>query len=162
MMNAIAMTCHGDPVVAGTDVDALFTSPDPALHRNKQVAYHIFKVLDEAGQWDRVNEFKTERYIQHDPFVPSGSAAVAKFFSETHSVKPQPVEDKLRMRVVAVVAEGDLVTIASVRYLTNPHDPSETYTTTWFDMFRMLDGRADEHWDCATLDMTEPPNLYGH
>ena len=160
-MNAIATTCHGDPVVPADDVDALFTSPDPELHRNKQVAHKIFTVLDEGGNRDRVNEFKTERYIQHDPFVPSGSAAVAKFFSETHGVKPRPVEDKLKMRVVAVVAEGDMVTSASVRYLRNPHNPSETYTTTWFDMFRMLDGRADEHWDCATLDMTEPPNLTG-
>ncbi|RYH01228.1 hypothetical protein EU805_14610 [Salipiger sp. IMCC34102] len=160
-MADMARTAQGDPVTPADDIEAQFTSADPELHRNKQAAYKIFTILDEAGNWDRVNEFKTERYIQHDPFVPSGSAAVVKFFTETHGVKPRPVEDKLRMKVVAVVAEGDMVTIASARYLTNPHDPSETYTTTWFDMFRFVDGRADEHWDCATLDMKEAPNLVG-
>lgn len=65
------------------------------------------------------------------------------------------------MRVIAVVAEGDLVTIASVRTLQDPQDPSKTHTSTWFDMFRFVDGRADEHWDCATLDMTGGPNLTG-
>ena len=24
------------------------------------------------------------------------------------------------------------------------------YTTTWFDMWRIKDGKADEHWDPAT------------
>jgi len=24
------------------------------------------------------------------------------------------------------------------------------YTTTWFDMWRFKDGKADEHWDPAT------------
>ena len=29
-------------------------------------------------------------------------------------------------------------------------DPTQTYTTTWFDMWRFVDGKADEHWDPAT------------
>ena len=29
-------------------------------------------------------------------------------------------------------------------------DPSRTYTTTWFDMWRFVGGKADEHWDPAT------------
>ena len=30
-------------------------------------------------------------------------------------------------------------------------DPTQTYTTTWFDTWRFVDGKADEHWDPATL-----------
>jgi predicted SnoaL-like aldol condensation-catalyzing enzyme len=26
---------------------------------------------------------------------------------------------------------------------------SKTYTTTWFDTWRIKDGQADEHWDSA-------------
>ncbi|MBO9170787.1 hypothetical protein [Rhizobium sp. L245/93] len=29
-------------------------------------------------------------------------------------------------------------------------DPSKSYTTTWFDSWRFVDGKADEHWDPAT------------
>lgn len=160
-MNALTSTCLGDPVTPAADPDALFTSPDPVLHRNKQAAYHIFLVLDEAGQWDRAHEYKTDRYIQHNPFVSSGRKAAVKFFTEVLQIKPRPVADKLKMRVVSVVAEGDLVVISSVRTLQDPHDASKTYTSTWFDMFRFVDGRADEHWDCATLEMPEGPNLTG-
>lgn len=34
------------------DAEALFTSPDPGLHANKQVAYAIIRELLEAGHWD--------------------------------------------------------------------------------------------------------------
>ncbi len=153
------MTYQADPVIAAPDAEALFTSPDPVLHRNKQTAYQIFRVLDEAGHWDRAAEFKTDRYIQHNPFVASGRESVVKFFTEVFKVKPREIADKIKMKVVSVVAEGDLVVIASVRTLQDPEDASKTYTSTWFDMFRFVDGRADEHWDCATLDMTEAPNL---
>ena len=50
-----------------------------------------------------------------------------------------------------VHAEGDLVVVVTVATLPRPDDPSRTYTTSWFDMWRFVDGKADEHWDGATL-----------
>jgi len=39
-----------------------------------------------------------------------------------------------------------------------PGDPEgDTYTTTWFDSWRFVDGKADEHWDPATLPNYTPP-----
>ena len=46
--------------------------------------------------------------------------------------------------------EGDLVVVATVRELPRLGGGG-TYTTTWFDMWRIQDGKADEHWDGATL-----------
>jgi predicted SnoaL-like aldol condensation-catalyzing enzyme len=43
-----------------------------------------------------------------------------------------------------------LILVAYVRELKDPKDPAKTYTTTWFDMWRFKDGKADEHWDPAT------------
>jgi predicted SnoaL-like aldol condensation-catalyzing enzyme len=56
------------------------------------------------------------------------------------------------MPIVAVLAEGDLVTVVYPRVLKDPKDPAKTYSTTWFDMWRFKDGKADEHWDPATKD----------
>lgn len=36
------------------------------------------------------------------------------------------------------------------RELAETADPSKEYTTTWFDMFRIANGRIAEHWDPAT------------
>jgi len=138
------------PVTAAPDVGALFHSKDPKLDANKQVAYHIVKDLLEAGHWERANEYLTDRYIQHNPLAASGLAGVVHFFVDVRKVKPTPVPAKMKTKVVAVTAEGDLVTVAYVREYPDPKDPSKSYTTTWFDMWRFQDGKADEHWDPAT------------
>jgi predicted SnoaL-like aldol condensation-catalyzing enzyme len=40
--------------------------------------------------------------------------------------------------------------IITPRTLKDPKDSTKTYTTSWFDMWRFVDGKADEHWDGAT------------
>lgn len=137
-----------EAVVAATDKEALFTSPDPALNANKQVVYHIVRDLLEANHWDKADQYLTERYLQHNPNAPSGRAAVVKFF-ESLGVKPSPIPGKIKTPVVFVTAEGDLVTVAMVREEKDPTDPAKTYTTTWYDTWRIVDGKADEHWDTA-------------
>ena len=138
-----------EAVVAAADKEALFTSPDPQLNANKQVVYHIMKDLLEANHWDTADQFLTERYIQHNPNVASGRDTVVKFFTEVLKVTPSPIPEKIQTPVVFVSAEGDLVTVATVRTETDPKDPGKTYTTTWYDTWRILDGKADEHWDAA-------------
>jgi predicted SnoaL-like aldol condensation-catalyzing enzyme len=55
-----------------------------------------------------------------------------------------------------VTAEADRVVVAIVRELPDPRTPGKTYTTTWFDMWRIKDGKADEHWDYGTIAPPRP------
>ena len=139
-----------EPVVSASDPEALFHSGDPKLNTNRQAAYHIVKDLLEAGHWELADEYLTERYTQHNPNAASGRAGVVKYFTEVRKVKPIPIPEKMKTKVVSVVAEGDLVVVAYVRELKDAKDSSKSYTTTWFDMWRFVDGKADEHWDPAT------------
>ena len=59
-----------EPVTGAADPEALFTSPDPRLHANKQVVLHIVRDLLQAGRWDEAPKYLTERYLQHNPLVP--------------------------------------------------------------------------------------------
>ncbi len=138
------------PVAGSSDPESLFTSPDPKLHANKQVVLHIMRDLLEAGHWDDAPKYLTSEYIQHNPNVASGLEAVMKFFSGRPS-RPIPDRRSWRTKVVAVTAEADRVVVAIVRELPDPREPGKTYTTTWFDMWRMIDGKADEHWDYGTI-----------
>ena len=135
-----------EPVVAASDVEAQFHSKDKKLDRNKQAAYHIEKDLLEANHWDEADKWLTEKYIQHNPNAKSGRAGVVAFFSAR---KPTPVPEHLGTKVTFVNAEGDYVTVGTVREVPDPKT-NEKYTTTWFDTWRFVDGKADEHWDCAT------------
>jgi predicted SnoaL-like aldol condensation-catalyzing enzyme len=139
-----------EPVVGAPDADALFHSPDPTLDRNKQAAYHIERDLLEAGHWELADRWLTERYLQHNPNAASGRAGVVAYFTQVVKVQPKPIPAKLGRPVVAVVAEGDYVIVVTAREMKDPKDPTKTYTTSWFDMWRFVDGKADEHWDGAT------------
>ena len=138
------------PVVGSSDPESLFTSPDPRLHANKQVVLHIMRDLLEAGHWSDAPKYLSDRYIQHNPNVASGLQPVMKFFGGRPE-RPIPGPNNWQTKIVSVVAEGDLVTVAIVRELPNPRQPGTTYTTTWFDMWRIQDGKADEHWDYGTI-----------
>src|SRR5574340_2597 len=141
------------PVVAASNADALFHDKNPKLDAEKQVAYHIEKDLLEANHWDEAGKWITDRYIQHNPLVTSGLAPVIAYF-KSHT-KPSPVPEHLGIPVVAVLAQGDLVIVVTRRDLINPRDHSK-YTSTWFDMWRIKDGKADEHWDAATIPAPPP------
>jgi len=46
-----------------------------------------------------------------------------------------------------------LVILSFVNELEDPNDKNSKYTTTWFDMFRIQDGKIAEHWDCDTKNV---------
>jgi predicted SnoaL-like aldol condensation-catalyzing enzyme len=143
-----------EAVTGVADPDSLFTSPNPQLNINKQTAYHIMKDLLEANHWELADKWLTAEYHQHNPNVASGREPVVKFFTSIR--KPSPVPEHMKTKIVAVVAEGDLVIVVTPRELTDPKDPSRKYTTSWFDMWRFKGGKADEHWDGATLPPLAP------
>jgi predicted SnoaL-like aldol condensation-catalyzing enzyme len=149
LLVAVNQASAQESVAGAADAEALFTSPDPKLHVNKQAAYHIVRDLLEAGHWELADRWLTERYVQHNPNAASGRAAVVEFFTKVLRVQPKPIPDRLSQKVVAVVAEGDYVVVITPRVVKDPKDPAKTYTTSWFDMWRFVDGKADEHWDGA-------------
>ena len=143
-----------EPVVGVANPDALFTSPDPKLNTNKQAAYHIVKELLECGHWEMADKWLTPAYHQHNPLAASGRDSVVTFFTKVMKMQPKQCPEKMKTKVVAVIAEGDYVTVLTPREMKNPKDPTKTYTTTWFDTWRFVGGKADEHWDPAVLGAT--------
>src|SRR4026208_1257330 len=140
-----------EPVVGAADPEALFTSKDKKLNTNKQAAMHIMRDLLEAGHWDEAPKWLTEKYIQHNPCCANGRQTVMTFFGGRGAPRPIPDKNSWATKIVSVVAEGDYVTVAVVRECADPRTPGKTYTTTWFDMWRFVDGKADEHWDFGTI-----------
>ena len=150
-MLSAAFLMAQDPVVGSPDPESLFTSKDPKLNTNKQATMHIVRDLLEAGHWDEAPKWLTEKYIQHNPCCANGRQTVMDFFGKMAKPRPIPDRKSWATKVVSVVAEGDLVTVGIVRECADPRNPGKTYTTTWFDMWRFVDGKADEHWDFGTI-----------
>ena len=140
-----------EPVVGVKDPESLFKDPDASLNRNKQAALHIMRELLQCGQWDRGGEWLTQAYHQHNPNAASGLAGVVAFFTQVMKVKRIDKCDKLTTEVVAVIADDDYVTVLMPRKFPDPRKPGAEYFTTWFDTWRFVNGKADEHWDPATI-----------
>jgi len=125
----------------------LLKSNDPVLARNKKLVYDMWREFLEGGHMELAEKYLAEDYMQHNPLAATGRKAVVEFFSRFS--KPKEIVDTIKTSVVSIVAEKDLVVISFARELTDPKDNTKKYTTTWFDMFRVENGKIAEHWDCA-------------
>lgn len=142
------------PVVGVADPAPLFKDKDKTLNMNKQAAMHIVIDLLECGKWNEADKWLTERYIQHNPNFGSGRAPIVAAFGK-NPPRACPADPKdWRTKIVAVTTQGkDIVCVASVSTRPDPRNPGQTYTTTHFDMWRFVDGKADEHWDEGTINV---------
>lgn len=132
-----------EPVVAAKDPEALLQSSDPKLAANKRLIYDFFRIVQRGHRYDQAGRFMREDCIHHNPNLESGLAGLKKFFQAR---QPGPIPDSLP-ELVAILAEGDLVTVALRREYDDPVNKGGKYTTTWFDMFRIAGGKIAEHWD---------------
>jgi predicted SnoaL-like aldol condensation-catalyzing enzyme len=141
------------PVTVAVDQQALLASPDPRLAANKKLVFDWWREVLAAGHVANADKYMHADYIQHNPAVATGAAAFKAFFGS----RP-PREIKLTIdNLVSIVAEGDMVIFAFKRDLPDPQDSTKCYTTTWFDMMRIKDGKVAEHWDYGTKRPASAP-----
>ena len=150
-MGSLLKMAHApDPPVENPDQLTMLTSDDPALARNKRLVFDFWRIVFEGGHLDQAPDYMAESYIQHNPNVASGRAAFVELFSKVRP--PRPVAPRIRVPVISITAERDIVTVSTVRKVRDRQNPSHIYYMTWFDMFRIDDRRLiAEHWDSSEL-----------
>jgi predicted SnoaL-like aldol condensation-catalyzing enzyme len=131
------------PPVVSQDHAALLASNDPRLAANKQLVYDMYRIVLQGGHWDRAHEFIAEHYIQHNPNAAQGLAGLIDYVRASRPVRE--IKDVLDLPLIMLVAEGDYVTTAFVR--PEKDASGETYYSSWFDLYRIEDGKIAEHWD---------------
>ena len=135
------------PVKPLASQNELLKSSNQTLAQNKKLVYDMWREFLEGGHLELAEKYFAESYMQHNPNAATGRKALVDFFSRFS--KPQTIIDSIKSPVVTILAEGDLVMISFARELPDPADKSKKYTTTWFDLFRIENGKIAEHWDCA-------------
>jgi predicted SnoaL-like aldol condensation-catalyzing enzyme len=136
------------PVEVHPNQQQLLASDNPKLAANKKLVFDFWREVFQSRNVERAPEFMAENYLQHNPTVPTGRAAFMTFFSQFPKQPVKPTIDDL----VSIVAEGDLVVLAFRRTLPDLQNEGQTYTTTWFDMLRIENGKIAEHWDYGTKE----------
>lgn len=140
-------TNAAEPVVAASPAEqrAMLESDDPQLEANKRLVWDMWREFLQAGDIEAADKYLAPEYHQHNPNADTGLEAVKAYFRAAGMQKTD-VKDYIE-RLVAITAERDLVTLALVREGMDSN--GEPFTTTWFDMFRVEDGKIIEHWDTA-------------
>jgi predicted SnoaL-like aldol condensation-catalyzing enzyme len=128
---------------------ALLNSTDPQLAKNKRLVFDLWRELMDAHHVEAADKYIAEGYVQHNPNIPSGRSAVAHFFGTLPRKEVQPTIRGL----VSIVAERDLVVLSFVDEQPDPRDSTKTFTTTWFDMLRVSNGKVAEHWDAGRINV---------
>ena len=134
-----------EPVVPAKDQQALLKSSDPQLAANKKLVFDMWRTFLTAHHIDEADKFLAPEYHQHNPNADTGLAGVKAYFTALKQ-EPIPGPDTIP-GLVSIVAERDLVVVSLVRE--GKDKDGKAYTTTWFDMFRIANGKIVEHWDVA-------------
>jgi predicted SnoaL-like aldol condensation-catalyzing enzyme len=133
-------------VLTPAEQRAALESDDPRLARNKRHVFDFWRIVYEGGHVDQAEKYMAPEYIQHNPNLPSGRQTFVDFFRKQRPAKP--VADHMKMPVIAILAERDLVSVFSARKVRDRANPDHVYYITWFDMFRIdANGLIAEHWD---------------
>ena len=127
---------------------AMLYSKNAKLAQNKKLVYDFWREILEAGHIEFADKYMMESYIQHNPNVATGRQPIVDYF--TKYVKPIPIVDTVKAPLIAIVAEGDLVVLTFKQVYPDPKEKGKTYTSTWFDMLRVENGKIAEHWDPST------------
>ncbi len=143
-----AVTYAAEPVVAISPEaqKQLLDSSDPALAANKKLVWDMWRNFLQASNIDAADTYLAPEYHQHNPNAETGLDGVKAYFRAQNRPAQTP-KDSID-RLVSIVAERDLVVLALVRE--GKDKDGNAYTTTWFDMFRVANGKIVEHWDTAT------------
>ena len=139
-MSAVVSTAAGQ--------QALIASEDPSLAANKRLVYDMYREIVQGGHAELVEKYFTPEYIQHNPNVASGRDALAAFLRGSRPARP--VEPTVVLPLLNIVAERDYVLVISERR--EKDAAGEPYVTSWFDFYRIQDGKIAEHWDPALKD----------
>ena len=95
---------------------------------------------------DNVDKYFTPQYIQHNPDVPDGSAALKGLIGHLAQ------SGKFKATTIRVLAEGNMVAFHN-RYVGFGPEPMIA-----FDVFRVENGRIAEHWDNLIAEQAPNPS----
>jgi predicted SnoaL-like aldol condensation-catalyzing enzyme len=120
---------------AGTSLPA---SADATSDANKKLVMDAVQMLFIDHKVDQaVDTYFAPNYIQHNPMVPTGSAPMRGFFKGFYAANPDAT-----VEISHVLADGNLVAV-HYRFRTNKTDRGLAAV----DIFRVADGKIQEHWD---------------
>lgn len=104
---------------------------------NKELVEGMYRDFFNGHDVESAVKYVREDYIQHNPGVAQGRAALMEAFGEKFKTEPT-----FHLVIKKIISEGDMVAV----YLKNV-DPDGNTKCRVVDIYRVQDGKLAEHWD---------------
>ena len=127
----------------------------PAEEKNLAFVLDWWREVIEARHTELGANYAAEDFIQHNPNIPTGRAALMTLFK---SLGPpiEPIPEQLQNAPMVAGAKGNFVWLVFEHKFKNPKDPSQSVYENSFDLFRIQKGKIQEHWDAARKNPGSP------
>jgi predicted SnoaL-like aldol condensation-catalyzing enzyme len=150
---SISLVALAVSTVFAVGVPGMALAETPAqMAANKKIVLEFWHSVFDAEDVSKAKNYLAPEYHQHNPNVATGLKGFEDFFGPLWP-KPKAPADIKPTKFEAVLAEGDLVTVMFKRVRPEVGNPTKTYDSFWFDLFRVKNGKIVEHWDCALKPM---------
>ena len=104
---------------------------------NKEIIAGFYKEFFNEHNVESALKYVREDYIQHNPGVGQGRAALMEAFGEKFKLWPD-----FKLDIHMMISDGDMIAV----YLKNV-DPQGNTKCRVVDIYRIQDGKLAEHWD---------------
>ncbi len=106
------------------------------LEKNKRNVVEFYDLIINKKDFEAAKKYIGDRYKQHNPFVADGPEGLRAFIEHLKTDFPDA-----RSEIKKIIAEGDYV----VLHVHSRRTP--TLQRAIIEIFRLENGKIDEHWD---------------
>jgi predicted SnoaL-like aldol condensation-catalyzing enzyme len=143
--NDSALESVNQPSSGQPPAESLKNSPEE--QKNEQFVLNMYRDVLQYHHFELAPKYMAADYIQHNPTDPQGRDPLIHELSERF--KPEPLQPEMKNKPALVITKGDIVLMMTPRPVKDTKDPSKTYTQNHFEMIRVQNGLAQEHWDSS-------------
>jgi len=119
----------------------------PAEQKNQELVLNLYRDVLQYHHFELAPKYMAADYIQHNPTDPQGRNPLMEELSARF--KPEPLQPEMKNKPNLVITKGDIVLMMTTRKVKDPKDPSKTYDLNHFEVVRVQNGLAQEHWDSS-------------
>ena len=145
-MFASLQAAPAQPVMAKADIVLVDPRDRHAVRNINNILTLYQMMINENKAAEGTAKFLTSGYIQHNPLIADGSAALGKYFAGVKTAHPSA-----HVVVHKIIAVGDYVFV-HVNFVNLLNDDPNDTGVAGVDIYKMnAEGNAVEHWDALQL-----------
>ena len=118
----------------------------PQEQKNEELVLNLYRDVLGYHHFELASKYMAADYIQHNYTDPQGRDPLMEHLHERFP-NPEPLQPEMKNKPSLVITKGDIVLMMTTRKVKDPKDPSKTYEANHFEMVRVQNGLAQEHWD---------------